>query len=82
MPIEISSAVMGGEPITQMVIICSGLMAAFFTYGGPGNTHRAAFDQAHLTACLRDAGFNDISLGAVIRGHNHGKINLGMTAIK
>lgn len=53
-----------------------------FTYGGPGNTHRAAFDQAHLTACLIDAGFTNISKGAVIRGHNHGKINLGMTAIK
>lgn len=53
-----------------------------FTYGGPGNTHRATFDRQHLTKCLLKAGFTQVLPSAPIRGHNHGPINLGMTAIK
>ncbi len=53
-----------------------------FTYGGPGNTHRAVFDRKFLHKHLVKAGFKNIVLGAPIRGHNHGPIDLAMTAYK
>lgn len=53
-----------------------------FTYGGPGNNHRSVFDNVYLRRCLLSAGFKEALLGAPIRGHNHGPINLSMTGIK
>lgn len=53
-----------------------------FTYGGPGNTHRAAFDRNYMEECLIDAGFDEVEYKAPIRGSDHGNINLPMTGIK
>lgn len=53
-----------------------------FTYGGPGNNHRAVFDRDYLNKCLRFAGFTKILDKAPIRGNNHGIINLSATGIK
>jgi predicted SAM-dependent methyltransferase len=53
-----------------------------FTYGGPGNTHRALFDRDYLRQCLLEAGFTEAKEGAKVRGHNHGVINLAMTGVK
>lgn len=53
-----------------------------FTYGGPGNIHRAIFDEAYLRRCLRKAGFEHVTLGAPVRGAGHGPIDLAMTAVK
>jgi predicted SAM-dependent methyltransferase len=53
-----------------------------FAYGSSDNTHRAVFDEPYLRQCLQKAEFVDIRKGAIVRGHNHGVIDLGMTAIK
>jgi len=53
-----------------------------FTYGGPGNNHRAIFDEEYLKKCLLSAGFREVLLEAPVRGHNHGPINLAITGVK
>ena len=54
-----------------------------FTYGPEPNWHRAAFDQAHLCRCLRDAGFlPEVWPLDRPRGTDHGPINLGLGARK
>lgn len=53
-----------------------------FTYGGPGNTHRAVFDKEYLEYCLRNSGFTSIQPFAKPRGYDHGTISLSMTATK
>jgi len=47
-----------------------------------GNWHKAAFNLEHLTKCLIDAGFKDISDMDYCRGYDHGYISLKMKAVK
>jgi len=58
------------------------LNGRIFTYGGPGNIHRAVFDERYLKKLLSLAGFSSILNGAPIRGHDHGYINLSLTGVK
>ena len=57
-----------------------------FAYNKEGHgdlySHKACFDEAYLTQCLKSAGFKNVKLGAKVRGAHHGIVNLGMTAIK
>ena len=47
-----------------------------------GNWHKASFNKEHLTKCLIDAGFKDISDMDYCRGYDHGYISLKMKAVK
>ena len=54
-----------------------------FTYGpGEENWHRAAFDQPYLIKQLKRAGFRHCTNLKKPRGYDHGKINLGIAAVK
>ena len=53
-----------------------------FTYGGPGNLHYAVFDERYLIKQMKKAGFSNVVPGAVIRGADHGVVNLSVTATK
>ena len=54
-----------------------------FTYGpGEENWHRAAFDSCYLREQLKRAGFRHTSQLKHPRGYDHGKINLGIVAVK
>ena len=44
--------------------------------------HRTLFDRQHLENCLERAGFKAPVLLGKPRGHDHGWINLGMSALK
>jgi SAM-dependent methyltransferase len=51
-----------------------------FAPGHGGSWHIACFNSEHLIYCLKAAGFTAIKKGNRPRGHDHGKINLGMIA--
>lgn len=54
-----------------------------FTYGpGEENWHRAAFDKPYLVRQLKKAGFRHCQELKRPRGYDHGKINLGVAAVK
>jgi len=54
-----------------------------FTYGpGEENWHRAAFDKPYLVRQLKRAGFRHTTDLKKPRGYDHGKINLGIAAVK
>ena len=54
-----------------------------FSYGGPGNWHRACFDLVHLVRHLEQAGFTRCKRIGPPRGREkHGPIDLGVRARK
>lgn len=63
------------------------LNGRIFTYGGDKgladpNWHRAVFDRDSLTKLLINNGFHHVGLLFKPRGHDHGKINLGVGGYK
>ena len=42
--------------------------------------HRSCFNRPYLAECLKKAGFTHMKPGKKPRGHDHGKINLGIIA--
>ena len=56
--------------------------ARIFTFADSPH-HKACFSDEHLKYCLQKAGFWNIKRNKnKPRGHDHGKINLGMVAKK
>jgi len=48
--------------------------------GHDGSYHRSCFNYSYLSECLKAAGFTHMKPGKKPRGHDHGKINLGIIA--
>lgn len=69
---------MGGDPFMWV----NGRIFRGVRGGGEHEWHRAVFTKAHLKHCLEWAGFHDAQTLTEVRAQDHGRINLGMSAIK